>query len=57
MLQIRATTERRGIKPYRRNKKIRTVDDFLKLPEAAVRRLASELYMYARNEYEFTMGE
>jgi hypothetical protein len=37
--------------------KIKTVDDFLGLPDAAARRIAVELYAYARREDKFSMGE
>jgi hypothetical protein len=37
--------------------KIKTVDDFLKLPETAVRKIAAELYKYAQSEDKFAMGE
>jgi hypothetical protein len=39
------------------NGKVRSVDDFLKLPEAAVRVIGHELYVYARKEDTFSMGE
>jgi hypothetical protein len=37
--------------------KIKTVDDFLALPEAAVKKIASELFVYAQSEDKFSMGE
>jgi hypothetical protein len=37
--------------------KIATVDDFLKLPETAVKKIAGELYVYAQSEDKFSMGE
>jgi hypothetical protein len=39
------------------NGKVRTVDDFLKLPAAAVRTIGHELYTYARKEDTFSLGE
>jgi hypothetical protein len=39
------------------DKKITTAGDFLKLPEAAVRKISYELYAYAQSEDKFTMGE
>jgi hypothetical protein len=39
------------------NKKIKTVGDFLTLPQEAVQKIAKELYLYSKTEDEFTMGE
>jgi hypothetical protein len=39
------------------NKKIKTVDDFLTLPQEAVSKIAKDLYLYSKIEDEFTMGE
>jgi hypothetical protein len=39
------------------DKEIKTVDDFLTLPEAAVEKIAKDLYFYSKIEDEFTMGE
>jgi hypothetical protein len=36
---------------------IKTVDDFLTLPEEAVQKIAKDLYFYSKIEDEFTMGE
>jgi hypothetical protein len=36
---------------------IKTADDFLSLPPEAARKIAMDLYHYARTEDEFTMGE
>jgi hypothetical protein len=38
-------------------KEIKTVDDFLALPEEAVQKIAKDLYLYSKIEDEFTMGE
>jgi hypothetical protein len=38
-------------------KNIKTADDFLKLPEDAVKHISNELYIYAKREDEFSMGE
>jgi hypothetical protein len=39
------------------NKEIKTVDDFLSLPQEAVQKIAKDLYFYAKIEDEFSMGE
>jgi hypothetical protein len=39
------------------SKKIKTVDDFLSLPQEAVFKIAKDLYFYSKTEDEFTMGE
>jgi hypothetical protein len=39
------------------NKKIKTVDDFLTLPQEAVQKIAKDLYFYSKTEDEFSMGE
>jgi hypothetical protein len=39
------------------NKKIKTIDDFLSLPQEAVQKIAKDLYFYSKIEDEFTMGE
>jgi hypothetical protein len=39
------------------DKKIKSVDDFLKLPSEAVQKIAKDLYLYSKTEDEFTMGE
>jgi hypothetical protein len=36
---------------------IKSVDDFLSLPEAAVYEITQDLYSYAREKEDFTMGE
>jgi hypothetical protein len=36
---------------------VKTVDDFLLLPEAAVYEIARDLYGYAREKEDFTLGE
>jgi hypothetical protein len=36
---------------------IKTVDDFLSLPQEAVQKIAKDLYFYSKVEDEFTMGE
>jgi hypothetical protein len=36
---------------------IKTVDDFLTLPEEAVQKIAKDLYFYSKIEDEFSMGE
>jgi hypothetical protein len=39
------------------DKEIKTVDDFLSLPQEAVQKIAKDLYFYSKTEDEFTMGE
>jgi hypothetical protein len=39
------------------NKEIKTVDDFLTLPQEAVQKIAKDLYLYSKVEDKFTMGE
>jgi hypothetical protein len=39
------------------NEKIKSVDDFLALPQEAVFKIAKDLYFYSKTEDEFTMGE
>jgi hypothetical protein len=39
------------------DKEIKTVDDFLTLPQEAVQKIAKDLYFYSKIEDEFTMGE
>jgi hypothetical protein len=39
------------------DKKIKTVKDFLSLPQEAVFKIAKDLYFYSKVEDEFTMGE
>jgi hypothetical protein len=39
------------------NKKIKTVDDFLALPQESVFKIAKDLYFYSKIEDEFQMGE
>ncbi|MDR1159844.1 MAG: hypothetical protein LBK69_04380 [Syntrophomonadaceae bacterium] len=39
------------------NKKIKSVDDFLTLPQEAVEKIAKDLYFYSKTEDEFTLGE
>jgi hypothetical protein len=39
------------------DKKIKSIDDFLKLPSEAVQKIAKDLYLYSKIEDEFTMGE
>jgi hypothetical protein len=39
------------------SKKIKTVDDFLSLPQEAIFKIAKDLYFYSKVEDEFTMGE
>jgi hypothetical protein len=36
---------------------IKTIDDFLSLPQEAVQKIAKDLYFYSKAEDEFTMGE
>jgi hypothetical protein len=36
---------------------VKTVDQFLALPEAAVYEIAKDLYAYAREKEDFTLGE
>jgi hypothetical protein len=38
-------------------REIKTVDDFLALPDEAVYEIAKDLYAYARDRDKFTMGE
>jgi hypothetical protein len=38
-------------------KEVKTVDQFLALPEAAVYEIAKDLYAYAREREDFTLGE
>jgi hypothetical protein len=45
-------TEADGVKT-----EIKTVDQFLALPEAAVYEIAKDLYGYAREKEDFTLGE
>jgi hypothetical protein len=40
-----------------KKREIKSVDDFLTLPEAAVYEIARDLYTYAREKDDFTMGE
>jgi hypothetical protein len=39
------------------DKEIKTVDDFLSLPQESAFKIAKDLYFYAKIEDEFTMGE
>jgi hypothetical protein len=39
------------------DKEVKTVKDFLDLPQDAVQRIAQELYVYAKKEEEFTIEE
>jgi hypothetical protein len=39
------------------NKKIKSVDDFLALPQESTFKIAKDLYFYSKIEDEFTMGE
>jgi hypothetical protein len=39
------------------NKQIKTVDDFLTLPQEAVQKIAKDLYFYSKTEDEFSMLE
>jgi hypothetical protein len=39
------------------DKKIKTVKDFLTLPQEAVQKISKDLYFYSKIEDEFTMGE
>jgi hypothetical protein len=36
---------------------VKTVDDFFSLPQEAVQKIARDLYLYAKTEDEFSMGE
>jgi hypothetical protein len=38
-------------------KEIKTIDDFLSLPEEAVEKITKDLYLYSKIEDEFSMGE
>jgi len=38
-------------------KEIKTINDFLELPQSAVHKIASELYLYSKIEDEFTIEE
>jgi hypothetical protein len=38
-------------------KEIKTVDDFLSLPQEAAQKIAKDLYFYSKTEDEFAMGE
>jgi hypothetical protein len=39
------------------DKEIKSVDDFLTLPQEAVQKIAKDLYFYSKIEDEFTMGK
>jgi hypothetical protein len=39
------------------SKKIKTVDDFLSLPQSAVETISKDLYFYSKEEEKFEMGE
>jgi hypothetical protein len=39
------------------NKKIKSVDDFLTLPQEAIEKISKDLYFYSKTEDEFTLGE
>ena len=39
------------------NKEIKTINDFLDLPQEAVQKIAQELYLYAKTEDEFSIEE
>jgi hypothetical protein len=39
------------------DKEIKTINDFLSLPQSAVEIISKELYFYSKTEDEFTMGE
>ncbi|MCL2440479.1 MAG: hypothetical protein FWD14_01935 [Treponema sp.] len=39
------------------DKEIKTVSDFLELPQSAIQKIALELYLYSRTEDEFTTEE
>jgi hypothetical protein len=39
------------------DKKIKTVDDFLTLPQSAIETISKELYLYSKAEDEFTFEE
>ena len=39
------------------NREIKTINDFLTLPDEAVFKISQELYLYSKQEDEFSMGE